>query len=236
MKSILTYTRNDLRLIFRDPVLYVMFFVPILFICLLRFALPLLIEELPDLASYKMVFLASICLITAMFPAFIFSFIMLDEKDLEVLSAIRVLPVSSNSFILYRLLFICLFSLFFNMMILLLSNLTEWSLGKMLAVSIPVALISPASCLIITAFAPNKIVGTTWMKGLNFLFMIPVLTYIFTGSWEYILGILPYYWIFKIYDPGYQTFPFFINYMIGLTYIFILTFSSIILFKRRVYP
>ena len=236
MKSILSYTRNDLRLIFRDPVLYVMFFVPILFILLLRFALPPLILLLPELESYQMVILASICLVTAMFPAFIFSFIMLDEKDLEVLSAIRVLPVSANGFILYRLLFICLFSFFFNMLILLLSNLTEWSVWKMLAVSVLVAMVSPVSCLIITAFASNKIVGTTWMKGLNFLFMIPVLTYIFEGSWEYILGILPYYWIFKIYDQGFQVLPFTINYGVGFFYLCILMIISTILFKKRVYP
>jgi fluoroquinolone transport system permease protein len=236
MKSILSYTRNDLRLIFRDPVLYVMFFVPILFIILLRFALPSLIQLLPELESYGMVIVASICLVTAMFPAFIFSFIMLDEKDLQVLSAIRVLPVSANGFILYRLLFICLFSFFFNLLILLLSDQTEWSLGKMLAVSVPVAMVSPASCLIITAFASNKIVGTTWMKGLNFLFMIPVLTYIFKGSWEYILGILPYYWIFKIYDPGFQGLPFNINYAVGLFYLSLLTIISTMLFKKRVYP
>ena len=127
---------NDLRLIFRDPVLYVMFFVPLLLIILLRFGLPPLIQLLPVLASYKMVILASICLVTAMFPAFIFSFIMLDEKDLEVLAAIRVLPVSSSVFILYRLLFISLFSLFFNLLILILSNQTEWPIGKMLLVSI----------------------------------------------------------------------------------------------------
>jgi len=236
MKSILTYTRNDLRLIFRDPVLYFMFFVPVLFIILLRFAMPPLFEVLPVLTSYKMVILASICLVTAMFPAFIFSFIMLDEKDLEVLAAIRVLPVSADGFILHRLLFICLFSFFYNLLILVLSNLTEWSLAKMLLVSVPVAMISPASCLIITAFASNKIVGTTWMKGLNFLFMIPVLTYIFEGSWEYILGILPYYWIFKIYDPGFQSLPFTINYAVGLSYILILTYISTMLFKKRVYP
>ena len=99
MKSILLYTRNDLRLIFRDPVLYFMFFVPVLFIILLRFAMPPLFEVLPVLTSYKMVILVSICLVTAMFPAFIFSFIMLDEKDLEVLAVIRVLPVSADGFI-----------------------------------------------------------------------------------------------------------------------------------------
>ncbi|MCK4855767.1 MAG: hypothetical protein KAT31_15920, partial [Bacteroidales bacterium] len=167
MKSILTYTINDLRLIFRDPVLYVMFFIPLLFILLLRFGLPPLFEVMPVLVSYKMVILASICLVTAMFPAFIFSFIMLDEKDLEVMAAIRVLPVSSSVFILYRLLFISLFSFFFNLLILVLSNQTEWSIGKMLLVSVPVAMVSPVSCLIITAFSSNKIIGTTWMKGLN---------------------------------------------------------------------
>jgi len=236
MKNILTYTMNDLKLIFRDPVLYVMFFVPLLFIALLRFGLPPLFEVLPVLASYKMVILASICLVTAMFPAFIFSFIMLDEKDLDVLAAIRVLPVSSSGFILHRLLFIYLFSIFYNLLILILSNLTEWSLVMKLLVTLPVAMVSPVSCLIITTFASNKIVGTTWMKGLNFLFMIPVLTYIFEGGWEYILGILPYYWIFKIYDPGFQVFPFIMNYLIGLFYILILTIIFIRLFKKRVYP
>jgi hypothetical protein len=171
-----------------------------------------------------------------MFPAFIFTFIMLDEKDLEVLAAIRVLPVSSSMFILYRLLFISLFSFFFNLLILILSNLTGWSIVKMLLVSLPLALVSPASCLMITAFASNKIVGTTWMKGLNFLFMIPVLTYIFDGGWEYILGILPYYWIFKIYDPGFQVLPFTVNFAIGLSYLCILTIISTQLFKKRVYP
>ncbi len=236
MKNILAYTMNDLRLIFRDPVLYVMFFIPFLFIALLRFGLPPLFEVLPMLASYKMVILASICLVTAMFPAFIFSFILLDEKDLEVLAVIRVLPVSSSVFILYRLLFISLFSLLFNLLILILSNQTEWLFGKMLLVSIPLAMVSPVSCLIITTFASNKIVGTTWMKGLNFLFMIPVLTYIFEGNWEYILGILPYYWIFKIYDPGYQDLPFTINYTVGLLYILTLTIISVRLFKKMIYP
>jgi len=60
-------------------------------------------------------------------------------------------------------------------------------MGKMLVVSIPAAMVSPVSCLIITVFVSNKIVGTAWMKGVDFLFMIPVLTYILGGGREYIL-------------------------------------------------
>jgi hypothetical protein len=236
MNNILTYASNDLRLIYRDPVLYVMFFVPVLFIVLLRFALPPLIGLLPVLASYKMVVIASFCLVTAMFPAFIFAFIMLDEKDLDVLSVIRVLPVSTSVFRLYRLLFITVFAYVFNLLILSLSGQTMWPAGKMLLVSMPVAMVSPASCLLITAFASNKIVGTTWMKGLNFLFMIPVLTYIFEGPWEFLLGILPYYWIFKIFDPGFQSFSFGLNFLIGLFYVALLLFISAGYFKKRVYP
>lgn len=230
------YSRNDLKLIFRDPVLYVLFFIPLLFIMLLRYGLPQLLEVMPVLVSFKMVILASICLVTSMFPAFVFSFIMLDEKDQQVLDAVRVLPVSSSMFLLYRLVYISLYSFIFNLLILMLSRLTEWSLAKMILISIPVAMISPVSCLIITTFASNKIIGATWMKGLNFLFMIPVLTYIFDGSWEYFLGVLPYYWIFKIYDPGYQVFSFSTNYTIGLFYLIILIFLSTMLFKKRVYP
>jgi fluoroquinolone transport system permease protein len=236
MNRILTYARNDLRLIFRDPVLYVMFFVPVLFILLLRFALPPLIGWLPELASYKLVIVASICLVTAIFPAFIFAFIILDEKDLDVLSAIRVLPVPTSFFRGYRLIFITLFAYVFNLLILSLSGQTMWPAGKMLLVSIPVAVVSPASCLLITAFATNKIVGTTWMKGLNFLFMIPVLTYIFEGPWEFMLGILPYYWIFKIFEPGFQSFPFWLNFLIGLIYVSLLLVIASGCFKRRVYP
>jgi hypothetical protein len=126
--------------------------------------------------------------------------------------------------------------MFFNLLILMLSNLTGWTLGKMLMVSVLVAMVSPASCLIITAFASNKIVGTTWMKGLNFLFMAPVLTYIFEGSWEFFLGVLPYYWIFKIYDPGFQSLPFTINYAVGFFYLALLIRLSIMMFRKKVYP
>jgi hypothetical protein len=213
-----------------------MFFVPILFIMLLRFALPPIIELLPALGDYKLVIMAIFGLVTAMFPAFIFSFIMLDEKDLGVMSAIRVLPVSSSGFILYRLLFISLFAFLFNVLILSFANMTEWSLPKILLVSIPVCMVAPVNCLIINAFASNKIVGTTWMKGLNLLYTIPVLTYIFKGSWEYVLGILPFYWIFKIYDPGFQVMPFALNYLIGLLYLSMLLIISVMFFKRRVYP
>jgi fluoroquinolone transport system permease protein len=122
------------------------------------------------------------------------------------------------------------------MLILVLSNQTIWMPGRMLAISLPLAMVSPASCLAITAFASNKIVGTTWMKGLNFLFMIPVLTYFFQGNWEYLMGILPYYWIFKIFDPGFQVLPWNVNYAIGCFYLFLLTILATRQFRKRVYP
>jgi len=77
MRRILTYSRNDMKLIFRDPILYVMIFVPLIFIGLLRIGLPALSEVFPELEPYTKIILETFCLITAMFPAFIYSFFLL---------------------------------------------------------------------------------------------------------------------------------------------------------------
>jgi len=110
MRRILTYSRNDIRLIFRDPILYIMLFVPLIFIGLLRIGLPALSEVFPELKSYTMIFLGTFCLIAAMFPAFIYSFIILDEKDQDVITVFRILPISSIEFLTLRLSFITLSS------------------------------------------------------------------------------------------------------------------------------
>ena len=73
--KILRYIQNDMRLIFRDPILYIMLFVPLIFIALLRIGLPALIGIFPAVEPYSRLLLGTFCLVTAVFPAFIYSFI-----------------------------------------------------------------------------------------------------------------------------------------------------------------
>lgn len=236
MKRILTYSLNDVRLIFRDPILYIMLIVPLVFIGFLRFGFPALAHEFPELLPYAKVILGTFCLISAMFPAFIYSFIMLDEKDQDVVAVIRVLPISSSEFLLFRLLFISVSSYFFIVIIIASTGIISWSILKILLASLPISLVAPVMSLFITGFARNKIEGATWMKGLNFIMFLPVLSYFIKGPYEYVLGVLPVYWIFKMFEPGYSSIPYFLNFIIALSCHLILLLIGIRIFKKRVFP
>jgi hypothetical protein len=224
-----------MKLIFRDPVLYVLLLVPFIIISLLRFGLPALEAVFPALGPYRIVILATFCLVTAMFPAFIYSFIMLDEKDQDVIAVFRVLPVSSLEFLSFRLLFISVFSFVFVVLTISLTRLVSWSLARVFLVSLPVSLVAPAITLFIVGFAHNKIEGATWMKGLNFVMFLPVISYFIRGSYEYLLGILPVYWLFKIFDAGFSAMPFRINLPVAIAYHVALLFAGVAVFRRKVF-
>jgi fluoroquinolone transport system permease protein len=236
VNRIITYSKNDLTLIFRDPILYVMLFVPLIFIGMLRIGLPALTGIFPGLEPFAALILATLCLVTSMFPAFIYSFILLDEKDQDVLTAIRVLPISTIDFIKIRLLFISLLSYLFIVIIISTTGILDWPAWKILLASIPISLIAPVTSLFITGFARNKIEGATWMKGLNFILFLPVLSYFVQGPYEYVLGILPVYWVFKLFDPGFSSLPFHVNYLIALLYHTVFLLAGVRIFRKRVFP
>ncbi|HEC43008.1 MAG TPA: hypothetical protein ENI20_09295 [Bacteroides sp.] len=236
MSRIIHYIQNDTKLIFRDPILYVMLAVPLIFIALLRFGLPALTKIFPAVEPYSSLLLGTFCLVTAVFPAFIYSFIMLDEKDQDVVTAIRILPVSSMEFILIRLLFITVVSYTFITILIATTGILEWPLVKILLASIPICLTAPVMSLFIVGFARNKIEGATWMKGLNFILFLPALSYFIQGQYEYVLGLIPVYWIFKMFDPGFSVIPYHLNYLIALVYHLVFLAAGIRIYRQRVFP
>jgi hypothetical protein len=236
MKRFVYQVQNDLRLIFRDPILYIMMFLPALFILFLRFGLPHIIASFPPVEPYSELLLGVFCLITAMFPAFIFSFVLLDEKDQDVIVVYRVLPLSPWEFLSIRLVFITVLCFLSVLMTVLFSSIAGWPFPRALLVSLPVCMIAPVMTLYISAFARNKIEGATWLKGLNFLMFLPVLSYFIKGSYEYLLGLLPVYWIFKLFDPGYSSIPFGWNYILANSYLLILLLTGIRAFRKRIFP
>jgi len=86
------------------------------------------------------------------------------------------------------------------------------------------------------SFARNKIEGATLMKGLNFIMFLPILSYFIQGPYEYVLGILPVYWIFKMFESGFSVIPYSVNYIIALIYHFILLLAGVRIYKQRVFP
>lgn len=199
MKKIIALGLNDLKNIFRDKTLTLIFFVPVVIILLLRFAVPLLAGKFPGIVGYYPPLLAFFCYLMANFPAFLVSFIMLDEKDEDVLTVIRVMPFSLPSFVAYRVLLMVLLGTLISTLAIRLSGLVETGLLHTLSISVLFALIAPITTLTVVLLAKNKIEGLSILKGLSVILMLPLLSFFVHSSWTLALGIIPVFWTYMAF-------------------------------------
>ncbi len=198
MNKILALCINDFKNIFRDKSLIVIFFIPLLFILMLRYILPVIILEFPVVEEYKFLILTFFCTMTVVFPAFIISFIMLDERDENVLTVLRIVPVSPLTFIVYRMMFVFLFGFAFSALTMFLSGAINISAGNIFLISFLLSMMSPIATLFVVSIAKNKIEGVTIFKGLNFVLMLPLLSFFTESVWRNLIGIVPVYWTYRI--------------------------------------
>lgn len=236
MNKLISLTINDLRNIMRDGVLrYFLLIVPFLFIAMLIWLIPLLIEEFPVISNYTDVIISFFLLELPLIIGFIISFMMLDEKDERVFTALRVMPVSLFQFLFYRLFFAVFFSFIFIFIMLFFNNLYDISLANILINAFLFALITPIVVLLEVTFAANKVTGFTLFKGINFILMIPVAGFFIPSNWKILLGIIPSYWpMHSIYSVLNNT----TNNILPLFsffYTILLIFLLSLIFKRKVY-
>ncbi|HAS46399.1 MAG TPA: hypothetical protein DCS93_38315 [Microscillaceae bacterium] len=232
LKKIVTLSKNDLRSIFRDKSFWAPMLAPIAILLLLRFGVPQLAIYYPEVNQYQGLILALMSCINAIFPAFFVSFIMLEEKDLQLFSVMRVMPLAPHWFIIYRISFITLMSFGFVFGTLLLSGLVALSLPKILALSFLIALMAPLTTLIIVTFAKNKIEGITMLKGINMGLALPLVAFLVMSPWTKLLAIIPVYWIYQAFDMSAN---FWLNTTIGIAYLGLLIAVIFRRFKNKVF-
>jgi hypothetical protein len=200
MKHLAALIINDFRNIFRDDILKVLFFVPFVFILMLRFGLPVLLEYAPAVSEYRFLITGALCLVTASFPAYIVSFIMLDEKDEGIFIMYKVLPMSDLKLFIYRVGFQIAFSWVYTLLILMLSDSEDMLLWQKISAALLFSLLPPMITLAAVTFARNKIEGVTIMKLLNFIIFLPVAGFFIDIPWKYLFGIIPFFWSYQIME------------------------------------
>ncbi len=236
MNKIISLAINDLRNIFRDDILkYFFLAVPLLFIIILVFAVPVLIREFPIVADYTSILISFFALEFPMIIGFVISFMMLDEKDERVFTALRVMPLSLFQFLFYRLFFSVFFTFIFVFIMLYLNGLYELTINQILISSFLFSLITPIVILMEVCFAGNKVTGFTIFKGLNFIFMIPVVSYFITAKWEFAIGVIPSYWPINTLFSFLTNQTNYLEIVISVIYSVLIIFLLSMTFKRSVY-
>ncbi|MBN2349351.1 MAG: hypothetical protein JXJ22_10960 [Bacteroidales bacterium] len=227
--------KNDLKNIFRDRSLGFMFFVPLIFIALLRYLVPYITTFLPVLTDYYLIIVGVFCAITATFPAYLISFVMMDERDENVLAVFKVMPVSPALFILYRTAFITVFAFLFSLVLILFSGIIHIPIWQAILLSMLYSLLAPFVALVVLSFARNKIEGATLFKGLSFIVALPVAGIFIDSGWRYLLGIIPLYWTYESV-MNFSNIPyFFMCFISSLVLHIIILFLTFRLFRSRVF-
>lgn len=235
MKKIVTLISSDLIQIFRDKTLTVFLFAPLILIVFVRIFVPYITEQYPIIQEYHPMIMMFAGIQTAIMFGFIISFIILDEKDENVLQVIRVLPISPFYFILYRLLFATTFSTLGAFLMINLSGIAYPGLLNSFLLSIQYGLTAPFITLIIATFAKNKVEGMAFFKGVDLILLLPMLSFFVVGNIKYIFSLIPAYWTYNLFNASISNGDTIFFFIIGLTIYSIVISVLFMQFKKKIF-
>lgn len=235
MKKIATLIFGDLRQIFRDKTLTVFLFAPLILIVFVRLFVPYITEQFPIIQQFHPIIMMFAGIQTAIMFGFIISFIILDEKDENVLQVIRVLPISPFYFVLYRLLFATTFSTLGAFLMINLSGIAYPGVVNSILLSILYGLTAPFITLIIATFAKNKVEGMAFFKGIDLLLLLPLLSFFMVGNVKYIFSVIPAFWTYQLYNASVSDESSTLFFLVGLS-IYLLVITILFgIFKKKIF-
>lgn len=198
MNNYFTFIGNDLKIIFRDKTLMIMFFLPVILILVCRILVPFIAAYIPGMNNHYWIILAGFCILSGSTPAFLTAFLMLDEKDENLIPVLKVTPLPYSKLITYRISFLMVASLFFAIIFLLLNGLANYGILRIITTSILVSFVPAILLMLIIPFAKNKIEGVTLFKGVNSVLFIPIIAFFVAPEWKAVFGVIPFYWVYEV--------------------------------------
>lgn len=197
-----TLMKNDLKNVFRDKFLtYAVFMGPVLFAVIGRIAFPWVTDNYyPNLVYFYPAFFMLFSLFIPMIFGFITGFLIMDERDENLLTVLRVMPISRSSYLFYRMVLMIVFSFIFVLVFPWLTGLVEVDFWNYLPIAALFAVFTPVLGLVVNIIATNKIQAFAIFKTLGGVFMLPVFAFSIEGWMQYLFSPIPNFWTFKALD------------------------------------
>ena len=212
MVHILKLAINDLRNIIRDRMFVFLFFAyPVMLILISRIIVhviaPRIENMFPLAANYSVLFMFFTIAIPMIF-SFLVAFLILDERDEHLLTVLRVMPISRNSYLIYRMFFMSIFAFIVLLIFPQLSGLvdgTQFSYSAYIPVAILFAIFTPFLALLVSSFASNKVQAFAIFKIGGTVFILPIFAFLLNlGDLKYIFAPIPNFWSLMSLDSVLQ--------------------------------
>lgn len=201
MVSFIRLMATDMRNIIRDRMLlYSAFLFPVVLIIICRLILPWISENIYDLTGFYTILFMMFSIFFPMIFGFIIAFLIMDERDENLLTVLRVMPISRSTYLIYRMVLIISLCFVFVFTFPALSGLIDISLLEYLPIAVLFSIFAPILALIVNNLANNKIQAFAIFKMLGSVFFLPLFALFIAEDWKYILGIIPNFWTFMALD------------------------------------
>ena len=227
MKKVIALAMRDFKNLLRDYVLLFSFLGPMLLACVLYFVLPMaeeiLLERLAfDLTVYYPLIYVFLILFTPMIIGLFMGFIILDEKDDDILSYIAVTELGKSGFLMYRIISPTVISIIMSLIVVNILPLTDVSIVRTIMMILVASLNAPIIALFLGCFAKNKVEGLAYSKGLGILFSTTAISYMVQSNWKYFAALFPPFWVSEILIAENIIIPVLIAVVIHLSYVYFL--------------
>ena len=235
-----SFIKSEIKKWSRDSMMGFMAVYPILFGLIGRYFLPWLAErnEL-NLDIYADLIIVILTLLVPISFGALVAFSILEDRDDNILTSIRVTPLSINQFLSFRLSMAFILSYVACVYVMWFSNIGNIPVKNILTISFLVSLETPMLGLLINALAKNKIEGFAVMKGLGILIIFPIIALFFIDKRELFFSFAPGFWSAKaissiIRGEGILYLTYNQYYFIGLIYLVLLNMASYKIFMKQI--
>lgn len=213
---------------------------PILFGLIGRFFIPWLADKNGfSIDIYADLIIVILTLIVPISFGALIAFSILEDRDDNILSSVKVTPLSINQFLSFRFIMVFILTYITTVFVIWFSNIGDIPIKNILTIAFLASLEAPMYGLLINSFSSNKIEGFAVMKGLGTLIIFPIIALFFIDKKELFFAFAPGFWSAKaissiIRGKGILYLSYNQYYFIGLIYLAILNFLSYKLFTKRV--
>lgn len=193
----------DLRNFARDDFLKWVIGMPFLFALLYRYGIPALTGWLLtsygfDLVPYYPLLMSGLVVMVPSLVGMVIGFLLLDERDDQVLTALMVTPMPFGAYLLYRITLPLVVGLPVTLIVYAYAGLAPLPAGELVLIALLGSMTAPIAALFLAVVADNKVSGFAITKLLNSANMLPVAAYFIDMPWQIAAGIVPGYWPLKL--------------------------------------
>lgn len=192
--------RADLRNITRDPLLVLAAVIPLLLALLLRYGFPAATRAAAphlQLAPHADLAVAWMLVQAPLLYGFAVGFLLLDERDENVLAAIAVTPVGKLGWLRYRVLLPCAWALVAGVAMVFAAGLVTVPPLRLLAAVGLSALEAPLVALLLASIAADKVQGLALAKASGIVVIAPFAV-LLEPPLRWAAGAVPHFWVAEL--------------------------------------